>query len=69
MTPPITVEHVREVWRARLNAHGGTHAECAKDHGLSQAHFSKFLAGDVPPGPKLLKPLGLRARIVYEVDL
>lgn len=55
------MDPIDELWKLKGRR---TWIEVAKDLGISRGLLSLTLRGHVPPGPKLLKALGIAAKTV-----
>ncbi len=53
----MTEDEVREMLREKAGPRGV--AAWCRDHGIAEQFASTFLCGDRPPGPTLLKAMGL----------
>jgi transcriptional regulator with XRE-family HTH domain len=62
----LTASDIQARLRAQKAADGLTDAQLAARYGVVQSYMSKLLAGDTPPGEKILRQLGLR-KVVHFV--
>lgn len=63
----MTADDVRERVRLACAAAGSQRAFALK-HRMSPAYLGEILAGTREPGPLLLKAIGMRRRVVYELE-
>lgn len=64
----LNVEQVKQMLRGVLREVGfGAQREFSRASGCSHSSVAHVLSGHTTPGPKILKALGLRRVVLYEV--
>lgn len=62
----LDADMVCDLLREQKRETGLTDQQLADSYGVCQSYMSKLLAGDVKPGAKILRALGLRKVVYYE---